>query len=54
MFWETNGDHNYSLKSDHDRSTEGVKRFLLMVEAVRGAGGRNGQIKGWKVQGQLP
>lgn len=36
MFWETNGDHGYSLKSDHDRSSEGVKRFLLMVEAVRG------------------
>ncbi|MDB6125025.1 MAG: hypothetical protein JWQ71_4018 [Pedosphaera sp.] len=36
MFWETNGDHNYSLKSDHDRCTEGVKRFLLMVEAVQG------------------
>jgi uncharacterized protein len=36
MFWETNGDHNYSLKSDHARVTEGIKRFLLMIEAVQG------------------
>jgi uncharacterized protein len=36
MFWETNGDHGYCLKSDHDRCAEGIKRFLLMVEAVQG------------------
>ncbi|EEF60547.1 alpha/beta hydrolase [Pedosphaera parvula] len=35
MFWEINGDHGYSLKSDHDRCAEGIKRFLLMVEAVQ-------------------
>jgi fermentation-respiration switch protein FrsA (DUF1100 family) len=35
LFWETNGDHNYSLKSDHDRLTEGLERFLTMVDAAQ-------------------
>src|SRR5579872_2440649 len=36
MFWETNGDHNYSLASDHDRCAEGVWKFLAMVEIANG------------------
>jgi pimeloyl-ACP methyl ester carboxylesterase len=35
LFWETNGDHNYSLESDHDRCAEGMERFLTLIEATR-------------------
>ena len=36
MFWETNGDHNYSLDSDYDRCMEGIENFLRLVEEVAG------------------
>jgi uncharacterized protein len=35
MFWETNGDHNHSIKLDHARFTQGFERFLTMFDAAQ-------------------
>jgi pimeloyl-ACP methyl ester carboxylesterase len=34
MFWETHGDHNDCLASDHDRCTQGMEKFLEMVKTA--------------------
>lgn len=35
MFWEIDGEHNYTSTSDHDRWAEGVNNFLRMVESAQ-------------------
>ncbi len=34
MFWETHGNHNDCLPSDHDRCAQGMEKFLEMVKAA--------------------
>jgi len=34
LFWETHGDHNDCLASDHDRCTQGMEKFLEMVKGA--------------------
>ena len=36
LFWETNGDHNYTLSSDHERCWEGLEKFFEMLGETPG------------------